>query len=161
MRCEFIMAMLHNPKIVFLDEPTIGLDVIAKEKIRMFIKEMNEKGVTFILTTHDMDDVEHLAKRVIVINHGEIVFDGKMDALKNYLGTKKIVRLTTHEKLPEFNKKGVGNISLISDYEAELELDLAKIELNYFIKSINENNTIRDISIHEPPIENVIKKLYE
>ena len=161
MRCEFIMAMLHNPKIVFLDEPTIGLDVVAKEKIRIFIKEMNEKGVTFILTTHDMDDVEHLAKRVIVINHGKIVFDGKMSALKNYLGTKKIVRLATHEKLPKFDRKGVENINIINNYEAALELDLAKIELNNFIKLINENNTIRDISIHEPPIETVVKKLYE
>lgn len=161
MRCEFIMAMLHNPEIVFLDEPTIGLDVIAKEKIRIFIKEMNEKGVTFILTTHDMDDVEHLAKRVIVINHGEIVFDGKMAALKNYLGTKKIVRLATHKKLGNLNNKGVENINMISDYDVELELDLAKIELNKFIKTINENNSIRDISIHEPPIETVIKKLYE
>lgn len=161
MRCEFIMAMLHNPEIVFLDEPTIGLDVIAKEKIRVFIKEMNEKGVTFILTTHDMDDVEHLAKRIIVINHGEIVFDGRMEALKNHLGTKKIVRLATHKKLPALNKNGVENIIIINDYEAELELDLAKIELNNFIKTINEKNSIRDISIHEPPIETVIKKLYE
>jgi len=161
MRCEFIMAMLHNPKIVFLDEPTIGLDVIAKEQIRIFIKEMNDQGVTFILTTHDMDDVEHLARRVIVINHGEIVFDGRMDALKNYLGTKKIVYLATHEKLPMLKKRGVENIRMLSDYEVELELDLAKIELNRFIKTINEKNTIRDISIHEPPIETVIKKLYE
>ncbi len=161
MRCEFIMAMLHDPEIVFLDEPTIGLDVIAKEKIRLFIKEMNEKGVTFILTTHDMDDVEHLAKRVIVINHGEIVFDGKMGALKNYLGTKKIIRLSTHNKLSKFDKKEIDNINIISDYEAELELDLAKIELNNFIKTVSENNSIRDISIHEPPIETVIKKLYE
>ena len=161
MRCEFIMAMLHNPKIVFLDEPTIGLDVIAKEQIRMFIKEMNAQGVTFILTTHDMDDVEHLARRVIVINHGEIVFDGQMDALKNYLGTKKIVRLATHEKLPALKKSGVEHIRMLSEYEAELELDLARIELNKFIKTINEKNTIRDISIHEPPIETVIKKLYE
>jgi len=75
MKCEFIMAMLHNPEIVFLDEPTIGLDVIAKDKIREFILEMNKQGVTFILTTHDLDDVERLAQRVIVINHGQIVFD--------------------------------------------------------------------------------------
>jgi ABC-2 type transport system ATP-binding protein len=161
MRCEFIMAMLHNPKIVFLDEPTIGLDVIAKEKIRVFIKEMNRQGVTIILTTHDMDDVEHLARRVIVINHGEIVFDGKMDALKNHLGTKKIVHLATHEVLPDLNTKGVENVRMLSDYEAELELDLAKIELNRFIKIINEHNTLSDITIHEPPIETVIKKLYE
>ena len=85
MKCEFIMAMLHKPRVVFLDEPTIGLDVIAKEKIREFILEQNKKGTTFILTTHDLEDVEHLAKRVIVINHGEIVYDDSMDKLRNYL----------------------------------------------------------------------------
>jgi ABC-2 type transport system ATP-binding protein len=161
MRCEFIMAMLHDPKIVFLDEPTIGLDVIAKEQIRAFIKEMNGRGVTFILTTHDMDDVEHLARRVIVINHGEIVFDGGMDELKNHLGTKKLVRLATHQKLPPLSGRGVENVRLLGEYEAELELDLSKIELNSFIKTINEQNTIRDMAIHDPPIETVIKKLYE
>ncbi|MEJ2665043.1 MAG: ATP-binding cassette domain-containing protein, partial [Spirochaetia bacterium] len=144
MRCEFIMAMLHDPKIVFLDEPTIGLDVIAKEQIRAFIKEMNGRGVTFILTTHDMDDVEHLARRVIVINHGEIVFDGGMGELKNHLGTKKLVRLATHQKLPPLSGRGVENVRLLGEYEAELELDLSKIELNSFIKTINEQNTIRD-----------------
>ena len=105
--------------------------------------------------------MEHLAQRVIVINHGEIVFDGQMDSLKNYLGSKKKVRLATHEKLPVLKKRGVENIHMLSDYEAELELDLAKIELNSFIKSINKKNTIRDISIHEPSIEAVIKKLYK
>jgi ABC-2 type transport system ATP-binding protein len=161
MRCEFIMAMLHNPAVVFLDEPTIGLDVIAKEQIRAFIKDMNARGVTFILTTHDMDDVEHLARRVIVINHGEIVFDGGMDELKNHLGTKKVVRVATHEKLPPLSGRGVENVRLLSEYEAELELDLSKIELNTFIKAMNAKNTIRDMAIHEPPLETVIKKLYE
>ncbi|MBN2352712.1 MAG: ATP-binding cassette domain-containing protein [Spirochaetales bacterium] len=160
MRCEFIMAMLHSPEVVFLDEPTIGLDVIAKESIRAFVKEMNAAGVTFILTTHDLDDVEHLAKRVVVINHGEIVFDGAMDTLKTHLGTKKIVRLSTHEPLPLLDRPGVEMVTRVSDYEADLELDLAKIELNQFIKKIGEKNTIRDLAINDPPIETVIKKLY-
>jgi ABC-2 type transport system ATP-binding protein len=161
MRCEFIMAMLHDPEVVFLDEPTIGLDVIAKERIRAFVKEMNAAGVTFILTTHDLDDVEHLAKRVVVINHGEIVFDGAMDTLKRHLGTKKIVRLSTHEPLPDLTQSGVEKVTRVSDYEADLELDLSRIELNQFIKSISESNTIRDLAISDPPIETVIKKLYE
>lgn len=75
MKCEFIMAMLHSPEIVFLDEPTIGLDVIAKNKIREVVGEMNRKGTTFILTTHDLEDVEQLADNVIIINHGKKVFD--------------------------------------------------------------------------------------
>jgi ABC-2 type transport system ATP-binding protein len=161
MRCEFIMAMLHNPEVVFLDEPTIGLDVIAKERIRGFIKEMNAAGVTFILTTHDLDDVERLAKRVVVINHGEIVFDGGMEALKTHLGNKKVIRLATHEPLPSLERPGVEKVNRISDYEANLELDLDTIDLNQFIKAVGEKNTIRDLSISEPPIEEVIKKLYE
>ncbi|OOM75958.1 daunorubicin/doxorubicin resistance ATP-binding protein DrrA [Clostridium puniceum] len=100
MKCEFIMAMLHNPDIVFLDEPTIGLDVIAKQNIREFIKEMNEKGVTFILTTHDLEGVERLAKNVIIINKGEKVFDVSIDDLRKTFGEKNIVELTLTKELP-------------------------------------------------------------
>lgn len=85
MKCEFIMAMLHDPKIVFLDEPTIGLDVIAKDTIRDFIKAKNRSGTTFILTTHDLQDVEQLAHRVIVINHGKKVYDDTLQALRSNL----------------------------------------------------------------------------
>lgn len=160
MKCEFIMAMLHKPEIVFLDEPTIGLDVIAKEKIREFIKEENSKGTTFILTTHDLDDVEHLAKRVIVINHGEMVFDNSLESLKNYLGSGKVVKLKTENKYRNKSLQGITLTKQISDYEIHLELDLKKIELNEFIKKIGEENTIQDISIEELPIEKVIKILY-
>ena len=161
MKCEFIMAMLHDPKIVFLDEPTIGLDVIAKEKIREFIKEQNEKGVTFILTTHDLDDIENLAKRVIVINHGESVFDGNMAALKNHLGQKKIVHLSAHSPIEEIDLNGLSVIKKISSYEMELELDTGKTPLNQFIKLINSQSNIKDMSIEELPIEAVIKMLYQ
>ena len=106
MKCEFIMAMLHKPEIVFLDEPTIGLDVIAKDKIREFILEMNRNGVTFILTTHDLDDIAHLAQRVIVVNHGEIVFDDSLTTLRNYLGVKKIISVSTMRPLPELRLPG-------------------------------------------------------
>ncbi|MBN2736642.1 MAG: ATP-binding cassette domain-containing protein [Spirochaetales bacterium] len=130
MRCEFIMAMLHNPPLVFLDEPTIGLDVIAKETIRNFIMEMNKQGVTFILTTHDMDDLEHLAKRVIVINHGEIVFEGNMESLKTHLGTKKVLRLATHENLNIQEIEGISDINRLSDFEIQLELDTKIISID-------------------------------
>jgi len=83
MRCEFVMAMLHSPKIVFLDEPTIGLDIFAKAKIRRFIKKINKKErITFLITSHDLEDIEHLSDRVIVINHGEIIFNGDIDKLR-------------------------------------------------------------------------------
>jgi ABC-2 type transport system ATP-binding protein len=100
MKCEFIMAMLHKPKIVFLDEPTIGLDVIAKTKIREFIKKINNDGTTFILTTHDLEDVKQLADQVIIINHGTKVFDDSLQNLQLSLGEwKKLSRKFTREKI--------------------------------------------------------------
>lgn len=99
MKCEFIMALLHGPEIVFLDEPTIGLDVIAKSKVRDCVTQLNRQGVTFILTTHDMDDVESLATRRVVINHGETKFDGSLPELRRRLGDKKLVRITTETPL--------------------------------------------------------------
>jgi len=160
MKCEFIMAMLHNPEIVFLDEPTIGLDVIAKEKIREFILEMNKQGVTFILTTHDLGDIEQLAKRVIVINHGEMIFDDTIEALKSHLGSKKLVSISTQRPLPALEMLGVMVKNKLSEFNAELELDASITELNRFIDYINSSSTIKDMTLQELPIEEVIKKLY-
>ncbi len=160
MKCEFIMAMLHKPKIVFLDEPTIGLDVIAKGKIREFILDQNKKGTTFILTTHDLQDVEHLAKRVIVVNHGEIVFDNTMDKLRTHLGEKKAVHVTTRNPLPSLNQPGIFIRKQHSDREAEFELDLSRLKLNEFIKRLNEESIISDMSIESLEIETIIKDLY-
>lgn len=160
MKCEFIMAMLHNPRIVFLDEPTIGLDVIAKDSIREFIVEQNKRGITFILTTHDLDDVEHLAQRVIVINHGEVVFDDSIKALKSHLGEKKIVHISTHRPLPDLQEAGITLLQRISRYEAEVELDVSITPLPRFIQEINVTSQIMDLAIQELSIERIIKALY-
>lgn len=160
MKCEFIMAMLHNPEIVFLDEPTIGLDVIAKEKIREFVQQMNRQGVTFVLTTHDLDDVEQLAKRVIVINHGEIMFDDGLAALKGVLGDKKIVRLVTQSSLHHVLGPGISVIEQPSLTEIKLEIDTSVQSLNDFIRTCSERTVILDMSIEEVPIESAIKVLY-
>jgi ABC-2 type transport system ATP-binding protein len=161
MKCEFIMAMLHDPKIVFLDEPTIGLDVIAKDRIRDFIREMNSQGKTFILTTHDLGDIEHLAKRVVMINHGSIVFDDSLDALRSYMGARKLVTLSTHAPLPDLGLPGVAVKTRQSDFHAELELDISLTGLNQFIEYVNKSSSIKDISVQAPPIDEVIKNLYQ
>ena len=168
MKCEFIMAMLHNPDIVFLDEPTIGLDVIAKQNIREFIKEMNGKGVTFILTTHDLEDVERLAKNVIIINKGEKVFDGSIDDLRKTLGEKKIVELTLTEGNEFFNKlesddfmKGTRLIKKINDYQIILEVDIEILPIGKFMALLVEECSFSDISIKELPMEEVITRIYE
>lgn len=161
MKCEFVMAMLHRPEIVFLDEPTIGLDLIAKERIREFIREMNRNGVTFILTTHDLDDVEQLAKRVIVVNYGEIVFDDTMEVLRKHFGARKIIRISTQKPLPELIVPGITVVNPISRFDVELELDVALMEVNQFIEIINRQSIIKDLAIQELPIESVIKELYK
>lgn len=161
MKCEFVMAMLHAPRVVFLDEPTIGLDVIAKEKIRDFIHEQNKEGVTFILTTHDLGDVEQLARRVVVVNHGEIVFDNTVEALKKSLGTRKRVNLSTSKEIHDMSEnEGIQIIGRTSPCIVELELDMDRIELNRFIQSMNEEFIITDMVMSDPPIESVIKELY-
>jgi len=101
MKCEFIMAMLHKPEIVFLDEPTIGLDVIAKANIRDFILKVNKTGTTFILTTHDLEDIKQLADHVIIINHGVKVFDDTLESLQTRYVKQKVVKLTVEEPLDE------------------------------------------------------------
>lgn len=160
MKCEFIMAMLHNPDIVFLDEPTIGLDVIAKETIRNFIEEMNKRGVTFILTTHDLGDIEHLARRVIFINNGEIIFDDSIEYLRKQLGDKKYIKLKTDNKMEQLSIPGIDYKKIISNQEFEIELDNSAIKLKDFIEIINQKAGILDMNIQELPIESAIKVLY-
>jgi ABC-2 type transport system ATP-binding protein len=160
MKCEFIMAMLHRPEIVFLDEPTIGLDMIAKENIRGFIRSMNSQGVTFILTTHDLEDVEMLAERVIVINHGEIVVDDSLGVLRSRLGDKKSVRLTTEIAVPDIRLKGLQITERIGHMEIQLEIDTTLLPLKRFIREFNEGYGIVDMAIEAIPIESIMKELY-
>ncbi|WP_252891615.1 hypothetical protein [Thermoclostridium stercorarium] len=112
------------------------------------------------MTTHDLEDVERLAKRVIVINHGEIVFDGSMDKLKKHLGEKRTLRIATWEKINLAGGDGIDIRKRPSEWDVEVELDLSKINLNEFIQQINEKSKIRDMSIEGPELEEIIKKLY-
>lgn len=161
MKCEFVMAMLHNPKIVFLDEPTIGLDVIAKQNIRQFIKEMNKKGTTFILTTHDLEDVEQLAKNVVIINKGEKVFDNTIQNLRKNLGNKKIVELTLTKKVDlKMDITGTRIIQTGNDLTMTIEVDVDIIPINQFITSLASICEFSDISIRELPMEKIITNIY-
>lgn len=162
MRCEFIVAMLHNPEIVFLDEPTIGLDVIAKEIIRSFITQINkEEKTTFIITSHDLEDIEHLCHRVIVINKGEIVFDDKMSKLKT--GNKKYVTVTFADKVARkqlSSIKGVKVRKFVSEFAVKLEINTRSISLDMLIKELKKLSEVRDLEVANPPIKEVIKKLF-
>ncbi len=159
MKCEFIMAMLHNPEIVFLDEPTIGLDVIAKNKIREVVGEMNRKGTTFILTTHDLEDVEQLAHNVIIINHGKKVFDDSLEKLKNALGSKKIVTLSL---TAPYDGEEIGGAKIISrdGTDISIEVDTEKQEITDFLKTLTKCIGFRDISVKELPMDMIITRIY-
>lgn len=161
MKCEFIMAMLHNPKVVFLDEPTIGLDVIAKTKIREFIRKMNENGTTFILTTHDLEDVKKLAHRVIIINHGKKVFDDTLIKLQNSLGEKKIVELILEKPYNFENSEHITVLAQTSPLEVTLELDTEKLSISEFIKQLSADVCFTDISVKELPMDDIITKIYQ
>lgn len=161
MKCEFIMAMLHKPKIVFLDEPTIGLDVIAKQRIRAFIKEMNAQGTTFILTTHDLEDVEQLAQKVIIINHGQKVFDDSLFNLQLNLGVKKIIQLTLTKPISNLNINNANIIEKKSDLEYTLEVNLENSSISAFIRELTTRCEFSDISIKELPMEKIITQIYE
>ncbi|MNI18657.1 Methionine import ATP-binding protein MetN 2 [compost metagenome] len=164
MKCEFVMAMLHRPDILFLDEPTIGLDVIAKVKIREFIRQMNKKqNMTCILTTHDLEDVEELAHRVIVINHGEKVFDDSLQQLKLFLGEKKRVNFTFAESVQGtvFDNAYTKVIDRLSDFQITLEVDTAHISVSDFLEDISRKHRFSDISVKELPIQQVVMNIYE
>ncbi|MEG0692546.1 MAG: ATP-binding cassette domain-containing protein [Oscillospiraceae bacterium] len=160
MKCEFIMAMLHSPEVVFLDEPTIGIDIFAKETIRKFVEEMNAQGVTFILTTHDLEEIEKLARRVIVINNGEKVFEDSITMLKQYLGNKKRVYVRMNDAVEFPLCDGVTLLTKISEYETELLVDNNLIGMGDFITQIAASGSLADISIKEMDIEEIIKSIY-
>lgn len=161
MKCEFVMAMLHKPKVVFLDEPTIGLDVIAKQKIRDFILEMNRQGTTFILTTHDLEDVEQLAQKVIIINHGKKVFDGTIKDLSTYLGAKKVISLTFQKPAQTIEMEGVQVLQQPSPYELNLLLDQDILSIGDFLQILSNQYGFVDISIKSLPMDQIITNIYK
>ncbi len=163
MRCEFVIAMLHDPKVVFLDEPTIGLDIFAKEKIRGFIKKINkEEGITFILTSHDLEDIENLCNRAIIINEGKIVFDGKFREMRTE--SRKHITITFYDKinLKKLKKmKCIKILNIFSDYSIRIEADTSKEYLDDIIKKVRMGKKIEDLEVSNPPITEIIKKFYE
>jgi ABC-2 type transport system ATP-binding protein len=161
MRCEVIQALLHNPRLVFLDEPSIGLDIIAKEKLRDFILSLNkEQKTTFIVTTHDMQDIERLCDRVIIINHGKIIYDGALEEIRNKYFTDKHIEVKLAEKAKPFKFRGCKVIEQ-RDYDLMLELDTHKAKIQDLINYLLKNFDVADIIVADPPIEEIITKIYK
>lgn len=159
-RCEIVASLIHEPKILFLDEPTIGLDPVVKEKIRSLIKRMNkEYKTTVVLTSHDVSDIEKLCKRVIIVNKGSIVLDDSMENLKYHYLNKKIIDAKMREKVNLDEIDGI-NILKDKDYNLKLEVDLKKKKISDAIKLLNPDNII-DINISNVPLEDIISEIYK
>ena len=159
-RCEIVASLIHDPKILFLDEPTIGLDPVVKENIRSLIKRMNkEYKTTIFLTSHDTQDIEKLCKRVIIINNGSIVLDDSMENLKYHYLNKKIVEAKMKEKINLDDEEGI-NILKDKEYNIKIEVDTKKRSVSDAIKLLNPDNII-DINISNIPLENIISSIYK
>jgi len=161
MRCEIAASLLHRPRILFLDEPTIGLDVVVKQRIRDLILELNQReGVTVFLTSHDAGDVEILCKRAMVINHGEVIYDGRVSTLKrNYIHTKT-VSLKLGEPWQGFDGSGVRLLKQ-KGYGVKLEVDTAVAPIEEVVGRLLARYIIADINVDNPPMEEIIARIYE
>lgn len=164
MRCEVAVALLHQPAIIFLDEPTIGLDVVAKRKLRETLKSINKEfNTTIFLTSHDAGDIESICERTIVINHGTTIFDGKTDSLKRKYLNKKIIRIIFNDENDQsLDLKKVGiKVEKNNKREAIFEVDTEKIGIDDVLKNVIKGREIQDITIEDPPLEEIIERIYE
>ncbi len=159
-RCEIVASLIHEPKVLFLDEPTIGLDPVVKENIRTLIKRMNkEYKTTIFLTSHDVGDIEKLCKRVIIINNGQVVLDDTMDNLKYHYLNKKIVEVKMKERV---NLDDEDGITILKDkgYNLKIEVDTTKRSVADALKLLNPDNIV-DINISNIPLEDIISNIYK
>ena len=164
MRADFAAALIHSPKIVYLDEPTIGLDVLVKDKIRTAIKELNKKyNITVILTTHDMKDIEKLCNRIIIIDKGKILYDGSLANIKYRFGNTKTVFIPSNVELneKELNSK-FSNVQIEREEEKiALKFSVNDIDLDDMLLYLINTYHIKDFKIEDISIEDITKQLYE
>jgi ABC-2 type transport system ATP-binding protein len=162
MRADIAAALIHDPEIVFFDEPTIGLDVIAKEKIREFIRQINkEKNTTMLFTTHDMLDIEKTCKRMLIIDRGIVIYDGTVEQIKERYGKSRTL-------VAEFNQQ-YANIDVPEDIQLVDEKGNKKwfrfkkdeVQVSEIISELAAKYSITDLTIHEPEIEAIIREIYE
>jgi ABC-2 type transport system ATP-binding protein len=162
MRGDFAAAMLHNPPVVFLDEPTIGLDVVAKEAIREFIARTNrERGTTFILTTHDLNDVEKLCERIIIIDHGQKLYDGSIEAIKRRYGRHRLLVAEIEEFCTDCDIE-IPGVRLVSAQGTRitLEFDRERVSADQLIVALAKRYELKDVTVSEPELESIIREIY-
>ena len=163
MKCELIAALLHNPKVLFLDEPTIGLDVVMQKVLRDFIKSYNKEfGATIILTSHYMDDVKELCERAIIIDHGHKIFDGKLQDIIDKYARNKILSLTFSKKV---TRKDLEKFGDLKEFDEDGTAQTATLLVNRkkaapTAAKLLDKLPVQDVTIEEPPIEAIIREVF-
>tara|TARA_R110002072_G_scaffold46082_3_gene127874 strand:- start:5125 stop:6120 length:996 start_codon:yes stop_codon:yes gene_type:complete len=160
MRCDLVASLLHGPDVLFLDEPTIGLDATSKFAVRDFVKRLNQDfEVTVILTTHDMDDIEALCQRIIILGNGHILNDSSLSELRSNISTERRIKLELQNATPDFNIEHARVVALEGN-TLELAFDPDVISSAALISNIVANHAVQDLLVENPPIENLISELY-
>ena len=160
MRCDLVAALLHEPQLLFLDEPTIGLDAISKLAVRDFVRALNrEKAVTVILTTHDLDDIEVLCERLIVINKGRIVMDGPISDLRSRLKAERRLTLDLEDEEQSFSDPNAVLLKR-EGHRLFLSFDPEEVSSSELVRRIRETYRVKDIYLENPPIEEIVAALY-
>ncbi|MCB0317837.1 MAG: ATP-binding cassette domain-containing protein [Bdellovibrionales bacterium] len=164
-RSDLAAALIHSPKILFLDEPTIGLDAVVKVKVRNFLREINKRfKTTMILTTHDLYEIEELCRRIIIIDKGNIIYDGELNSIKTLPGLARSITVDFFgeieiDKLTSLVGEGV-NVKQIESSRAELSYIRRNTPTAELMKIIVENFKIADLELHDPNIEDIVMKIY-
>jgi len=160
MKMELIAALLHQPQLLLLDEPTIGLDVLAQVAIQKCLREYNvTRGVTMLLTSHYMRDVEALCSRVLVITHGSVVYDGPLASITGQFGRHKLVKLQFDEDCPEDDWSRFGEVTRRAGPSLDLQVDRSRV--SEVLAAILDRHTILDVSVQDPPLDQVIAHVFE
>ncbi len=160
MRGDFAAALLHSPKIVYLDEPTIGLDVVAKQAIREFIARINaERGATIVLTTHDLADVERLCRRIVLIDHGTLIYDGDVDRIKSEYGAFRTLVVRFSEPIAAPHLDG-AQLAGVEDSTARFRFDRNVQRADLLVRQASERYRVEDVSLEEPDLESIIRRIY-
>jgi ABC-2 type transport system ATP-binding protein len=161
MRSELAAALIHEPKVVYLDEPTIGLDLLVKERIRDFIKkECIAKGMTVMLTTHDLGDIEELCQRVIIIDDGRIIYDGPIDTIKKQFGKYREITFDTVENINGLNLPEGAERLDAPDYKVQIRFDRTLSTASRIASTVMNQVEVSDFSLSEPNLGDIVKQIY-
>lgn len=165
MRADLAAALIHNPKILYLDEPTIGLDIVIKKKIRNFLRELNkENHTTLLLTTHDLEDIEDICGRIVIIDSGALVYDGHLGEMKDKYARERALVIETTTPIEDINARLAGfsavRVENLGDNRTKMYFDRFEIRAAELLNKFSQDYEIVDFKIDEPKIETVIMKMY-